>query len=310
MEISEHKAHDSIINLLHENFINYEDGGLKKVYQQLMDYSKDPIDKTKIGFTSISNIKYLEEIKKLPEFKKITTIASDLPVYIKSQKDNAETIMICAMDSLPPEPNMKNTSLNIKNPSKPSEQFKMWNEIGFDLKSNVGFWAPFSLITNDEGPNSDFFKELIKEYNLYVTDVYKLFFYIDNGNDTFNKSNTITSYKKIENHRKILEKEIEIIKPHCIITLGNNSRNSLLKISVNKTNNVKKWNETNDVQIYNYKSGSKTSSYECNIISSPHISGAANGAKSYLLNNLKYQNILEDGTKKMAKIIISKIKEI
>ena len=41
MEISKHKEHDNIINVLSENFIEYKDDGLKKVYEQLMDYSKN-----------------------------------------------------------------------------------------------------------------------------------------------------------------------------------------------------------------------------------------------------------------------------
>ena len=38
MEISKHKEHDNILNVLSENFIKYKEGGLKKVYEQLMDY--------------------------------------------------------------------------------------------------------------------------------------------------------------------------------------------------------------------------------------------------------------------------------
>jgi hypothetical protein len=42
MEISKHKEHDNILNVLSENFIKYKDDGLKKVYEQFMDYSKNP----------------------------------------------------------------------------------------------------------------------------------------------------------------------------------------------------------------------------------------------------------------------------
>ena len=117
-------------------------------------------------------------------------------------------------------------------------------------------------------------------------------------------------------HRNILKKEIEIINPHCIITLGNDSRDSIIKMS-NKTNNkklkpapwIKKNIETNekvaDLQMYEIDSYS--------VISSPHISTSANGAKAALIR--RYADFISEEQKdtdtlKMAKIISKKIKEI
>ena len=307
MEISKHKEHDNIINVLSENFIEYKDDGLKKVYEQLMDYSKnqrlniiEPASKNKL------NSKYLEVIEKLKDNLKnnqyINTYQTDLPIYIKSRSENAKTLMICAMDPLCKEPS-----------TGPDKDFPV--DYNTD---NVNFWVPFSLINNDKGSNADFFEELRLHYNLYITDIYKLFFYIstnewDNKNKKYKflKSNSRPEFKKIMRHAEILEKEIEIIKPHCIITLGNNSRNALVKISKDKTNFIENWtkkdaegNSVTDVQKYIFKNNN----FECNIISSPHISASANGVRNPLLKNKKYTSIIEEiETKKMAKIIIKNL---
>ena len=304
MEISEHKAHDSIINLLNENFINYKEGGLNKVYQQLIDYSKDPNGITS-AFESISknnlNLEYLEGIEKVKESLKnnppITNYQTDLPIYIKSRTQNAKTIMICAMDPM-----------SVKPSSGPERNSPV--EYSTD---RVDFWVPFSLIRNDKGANADFFKELSLHYNLYITDIYKLFFYVatnewddKNNKYKFLTSNSRPEYKKIRKHAEILEEEIKIIQPYCIITLGNNSRNTLLKTTKDKPNSIPNWS---DIQEYNYISKDDKNLYQCKIISSPHISGSANEAKACLIQN--YNNIIEGSTtKKMAKIIISKIESI
>jgi hypothetical protein len=57
MEITAHINHDKIIELLESHLINFEnDGGLKKVYQQLINYSQGILNKNKISFTSIDNL--------------------------------------------------------------------------------------------------------------------------------------------------------------------------------------------------------------------------------------------------------------
>jgi uracil-DNA glycosylase len=186
------------------------------------------------------------------------------------------------------------------------------NSPGEYSTDRVDFWVPFSLIRNDKGANADFFEELSLHYNLYITDIYKLFFYVatnewddKNNKYKFLTSNSRPEYKKIRKHAEILKEEVKIIQPHCIITLGNNSRDALLKISDDKTKQSKIW--LADVQEYIYKDNS----HECRIISSPHISTSANGARGPLLKNEKYNSINEiNETKKMARIIISKIESI
>ena len=84
-----------------------------------------------------------------------------------------------------------------------------------------------------------------------------------------------------------------------------------MKISKDKTNPIKTWtkkdaegNSVTDVQKYIFKNNN----FECNIISSPHISASANGVRNPLLKNKKYTSINEEiETKKMAKIIIKNL---
>ena len=298
MEITEHQNHEQLVELLQELLVNFEnDGGLKNIYQQLINFSKGKISKNEIGFTSIENLnlKYRSIINNTSVVGSATTMASDLPIFIKSDKKNAKTIMVCAMDPLPPVPNQKNINNII---------FTDWKKRGFDLNNNIGFWAPFSLIDEGNGPNYVFFRELKLEYNLYITDIYKVFFYIDKGNDHFAKSNSIREYKNLKNHGEILKREVDLIKPHFIITLGNDARNALLEIN-NETagtekQKVKKWDDNNELQKYKFN--------ETTIISSPHISGSANGAKKHILKNEKYKNITDVNNlievQKLARIIL------
>ena len=223
MEISEHINHGKLLELLEAHLIKFEnDGGLKKVYQQLINYSQGILNKNQISYTPIENLNsnYREIISNLNLVELATTMASDLPVFIKSDKENAKTIMVCAMDPLPPEPNKKNINNII---------FTDWKKRGFDLNKDIGFWAPFSLIEKGNDPNYVFFRELKSEYNLYITDIYKVFFYIDKGNDHFTKSNSIKEYKNLKNHGEILEGEIEIIKPYFIIVCRQTKVDFLLR---------------------------------------------------------------------------------
>ena len=292
-----HPKQRQIIQLLEAEFICplY---GLNPIYEQIEQYAINQKPNAIQNSTAADLIFPFSQIYQ-DYSASITTMAIDLPVFLSSNSKNKKTIMVCAMDSLPP---------------LPTNQF--WNSKTIDFKRDIGFWAPFSVIDDWKNPtgsmrtNIPFFETLLAEYNVYITDIYKLFFRVEKQNGWVN-SNSISSYTNLTDrngvhiHGKILAQEIEIIQPEAIITLGNASRNALLKINTSlgfESQTPLGWNE--DLQSYLWAEKIK-------VIASPHISGAANGAKSEILKNPlnaiikgNYQN------ERLAKIIFQKIKNV
>jgi hypothetical protein len=202
----------------------------------------------------------------------VRNLGIDFPVLL-SKAGNRSTLMICAMDPL---------RADIEDDSK-----------------SISPWVPFSIVNNpiqetkySEKENLVFFQVLLEEYNLYVTDIFKLFY--RNGEI---KSNSLKNFISLSIHREILEKEIERIQPDIIITLGNNARSAIATIFPVQ---CQEWSDTiHEVQKVNGQS----------ILMIPHISQSANGTKSPILNNSNYSDIAGSGNEKYAKIVIQQIKD-
>jgi len=290
---SNHPKQEQLIANLEKELILPKDG-LNPIYMQLEEYAaENNPDTIQQGF-----LKDLQEPfhSLLANYSSvITTVAIDFPVFFKSFSNTKKTVMVCAMDSLPPVPTSP-----------------FWKDKKVDFKENIGFWAPFSLIDNWQNPtgsmktNLPFFSALLQEYNLYVTDIYKVFFRLETQNG-YTTSNALPSYTGlcdadgVNIHGKIVAKEVEIVNPVAIITLGNAARNTLLNLNTIPQYPVG-WQD--DVQSYMWGESTK-------IIASPHISGAANGAKSAILKNAMYSKLEGDyQNERLAKICIQKLRSL
>lgn len=206
--------------------------------------------------------------------KTVRTIGVDFPVHLSKGK-NRPTMMVCAMDPLRHDTKLKQPS------------------------NEIGCWVPFSIINNpakqnkhSEKENLSFFHTLLDTYDLYVTDIFKLFYRTENKT-----SNTINDFKKLPVHRTILDAEIQIIQPSVILTLGNNARDAICEIM-----GLPKPKWTNIV----YKTKSK---HEIDLIMVPHISGSANGAKAPILKNQIYESVAGKNNMKYAQIIVKTLKD-
>lgn len=292
--LSAHPQLPQLIALLEDQLIQPQQG-LSAIYTDLISYSQyfqlpNPLLASLADFRTPLRA-YLQRLQ--PD---ITTLAIDLPIYLKAEKHTDDTLMICAMDPLPPLPTSS-----------------FWEGKPIRLQEEVGFWAPFSLIDNWEHPtgsmksNLPFFRTLLQTHNLYITDIYKLFFRQKKPTGFVN-SNSISTYTQFRNevgsslHGHILSKEIELIKPKAIITLGNAARQQLLAINELENGDMQdsqKW----AAHIQHYKWHQILP-----ILASPHISGAANGTKASILNNPKFANISgRYQNERLAKIILSQL---
>lgn len=290
---SNHPKHEQLIANLEKELILPKDG-LNPIYTQLEEYAaENNPDTIQQGF--LKDLQEPFQTLLSNYLRTITTIAIDFPVFFKSFSSTKKTVMVCAMDSLPPIPTSP-----------------FWKDKKVDFKENIGFWAPFSLIENWQNStgsmktNLPFFRALLQEYNLYVTDIYKVFFRLETQNG-YTTSNALPSYTNLCDadglniHGKIVAKEVEIVNPVAIITLGNAARNTLLNLNTIPQYPVG-WQD--DVQSYLWGESTK-------IIASPHISGAANGAKSAILKNAMYNKLEGDyQNERLAKICIQKLRSL
>lgn len=199
----------------------------------------------------------------------VRTIGIDFPVLL-SKGENRPVMMICAMDPL------RNDTAD----KQPTDE--------------IGYWVPFSVVNNPVGQtkhsekeNLAFFHTLLDAYDLYVTDIFKLFYRHENR-----VSNTISEFRTLPVHRTILDAEIQIIKPSVILTLGNNARDAMCEI-LRLTR--PKW--TNEI----YKTIDQNG---IDVVMVPHISGAANGSKAPILKNPAHAGVSGKNNMKYAQIII------
>jgi hypothetical protein len=257
--------------------------GIVHTYIQLISYfskandSSSNLDKESLmKMIEGNDLQKNELVKEFDAIKKkfTRTMAIDFPIMLKSLNENVkETIMVIAMDPLPPNVFQEESTM-----------------------SQIGFWVPFSLIDSDTTgektfkSNRAFFLELLKKYHVYVTDIYKLFFR-EGFYPTDVRSNSLIEFTSLTSHQIILNKEIEVLTPKAIVTMGNSSRNAIYKM---KGLTPKPWV---DVQL-NY--WAKTP-----VISIPHISGAANKTSSAILQ--KYPELMGCKTEKLAKLVLNKL---
>lgn len=286
-----------IISLLEEKLIKPKNG-LKDIYDRIKKYHELSNKGNAIGNELVDvlhpSLLNKNQLVTCLQKENVTTMAIDFPIEIRESKNfHRPTLMICALDSLPPD-----TSDNsFENHWKIFFSKENYLE---SLGNHITPWAPFSLIENwklEKGSfkqNISFFSTLFNNYDLYVTDIYKLFYRINNK-----RSTGMHGENEIKIFNSILQSEIEIIKPDAIVTLGNNSRNAVLnflKVA------PEKW--LDDVQAKNnWNSGN----VKTKIVSIPHISGAANGVKSKIIKNPKYNDVSGENTVKLAGIVIKNI---
>jgi hypothetical protein len=249
--------------------------GIDLIYQAFDAYFNEqydlPVERLEEFDYQLSKFDLAADFSVLKDLS-VRTIGIDFPIKLSKGK-NRPTLMICAMDPL-----------RADNEQKLPED-------------KLTDWAPFSVIKNpskenkySEKENLQFFYSLLKDFDLYLTDIYKIFY--REGNKISNK---IKAYTDLTIHREILESEINVVNPAVILTLGNGARDAICHL-YHLT--PPKWNN----EIFKTNLDNNRS-----LVMVPHISGAANGSKAPILNNPKYASVTGVNNGKYANIILSEI---
>lgn len=259
---------DDIKVLLEQHLIK-PNLGIDAVYNWFFGYYKNQFNGNEklLDFSLYKNelSEKFEVIKK----KETRTIGIDFPILLSKGK-NRPILMVCAMDPL----------------REDSDDISKIDEIDY--------WVPFSIINlieskynkSSDRSNLSFFHTLLETHDIYVTDIYKIFY-----REGQNISNNQKEFKQLSVHREIFKNEIKTVKPHHILTLGNYARDAICQIL---DLIPPSWSD----DIYTCKNKENI-----NIIMAPHISGSARGAKAPILNNKLYKNVEGSDNLKYARII-------
>lgn len=246
------------LDIIYQSFESYfkEQYNLNQKNQNQVDYQLSKFD-------LVNEFSFIHDLN-------VRSIGIDFPLKLSKGK-NRPVLMICAMD-----------------PLRAENQLKLPEE-------NVTDWVPFSVIKNpskenkySEKQNLQFFYTLLKTYDIYVTDIYKIFY-----REGIKISNKIKGYTDLPIHREILETEINLVNPTAILTLGNGARDAICQLYKIYPPT---WN--NEIFKTNLENG-------CSLLMVPHISGAANGSKAPILHNPKYASVTGVNNMKYANIILN-----
>lgn len=126
----------------------------------------------------------------------------DLPYWVRTDK-NKNKIMIIGQD---PHNDGKENSEKIK------------------------INTPYSYHKGKDNIYKKIIDRLKDNYNLYLTDLYKLFFYFKSDGEKSNKKSEYTKGNRKDRvliHKTILNEEIKIINPKLIVTFGKPAREAL-----------------------------------------------------------------------------------
>jgi len=242
---------DSALKLLSNKVFKIESEEIGKFYTNaITDYDNNG-----------DKIKFLESLP-IEKLKFETPTGSirhgiDLPVFY----DNPPAKLRIMLIGVDPFREKENPSLTFKNKALIGTPFAVHNHFSRE-NQNRRYW---NLI-----------KTLLENSNLYITDIYKLFYIHKNI-----VSSDIPKFTKALLHYEIIDKEIEYFKPDIIIGLGRKVGNFFLNSNKKKKdlNNF----SNNKIQYWNIL---KDNNKILNFYLFPHLSKASGSApKNFIETN-------------------------
>jgi len=188
---------EKIIHLIESQLLNFNEHRINKLYQS---FEEGEIEKIENHETNQLFHDFLNQ-------PSVSKKQFDLPFFIDNKKE--KTLMIIGMDA---------KAGHAGNHIVLSTPYYLQAEAGRNTNSN-DYWKIIEVLS--------------KEFNIYLTDVFKAYFV---HNDTI--SNAITSYTSHPIHKELIEKEIIEVKPNAVLCWGKEARDlvaNLLDIQLKAT---------------------------------------------------------------------------
>ena len=210
---------EKIIEIIKNDIINLSDKTIKDLYNYWRDETPDKCKNDPKDW--IQKKELISEVQQVPKGSFLNGI--DFPYWFGKEKSNKK-IMIIGID--------------------PMRDEKVFSKLEANKSDDVIIGTPYAVHSKKirSGRTKEYweFIEALSEKNfVYLTDIYKTFFYT---NET-KKTRSYVHHRSInsESARDILKKEIDIINPDIIITLGNETfiKFTLQKLKSPITNAIK-----------------------------------------------------------------------
>jgi uracil-DNA glycosylase len=238
---------ESILNLFH-NELNIDLNLLNQIYRQFSSlYQKENLE-----FEEYDQKISINELNKdfHPFVLNKCSFGVDLPVWFSESKKQRPKLLLLAMDPLR----------------------------NFNNHDKISFNSPFSIHLSENNNYCSSIKELSNNYDVYITDIFKLFF--RDNKDHKNVSNKNPDFINLDIHFRIIQEEIKIFQPDMILCLGKHSLAGLHKLKIlhpEPQSTIGKLTE------YTFQTDFKA----IPTFAIPHASGlASRWAKQFLINNL------------------------
>lgn len=216
MNLSLSKLQDEVIELIQSKIINISKENIYSLYNSWNTEVKSQMTEKPEW---IFDKKHISDNQHLPSNPYLLGI--DFPFWF-GKISSSKKIMVIGIDPLRNE--------------------KVFNSRNADKFNNVLIGTPYALHSKEirngkTRPYWEFINSLSKDNFVYLTDFYKTFFYTNN-------TKTLRSYNyykqdknKIKTFREILHREINLINPDVIITLG---KQSFVHLTGQKIGNLSK----------------------------------------------------------------------
>ena len=255
---------DDLLNRVIPLFLDLDKKEILKLYQFFISAFEDFEQYRLLTDEEIESVVIFPKNKVnniYPWSDKTHHLGVDLPVWL-SRNGNKKKVLICAMDPL--RSNRR--------------------------EGKVDIWTPFSVSTFMADSNQrvvktywPFISKLLTEVDVYLTDIFKVYYLRDLENGKTRKSNKDKEFKRgdlLEHHGNVIKAEVNLYKPDIIITLGEEALKNLNEIK----------GELGGIPI----------------VSLPHLSYAAGGAKKEFILSHNYNYEPRSTAETIAEIVLNK----
>lgn len=198
---------NDLYKLIHENVISLSTNEIDAIYKYWQKKFNERVPNLCFDLKIVSTKNFIADEQNVTTSSFLSGI--DFPTWFDNNDhgnspEDKKRIMVIGIDPLRNE--------------------KSFDEVGADKHDDVIIGTPYALhnckFRNGYTKNYwGFVNELSAKYFVYLTDIYKVFFYTDSSKAErsyvyYRNSNRVAS------HMELLEREIELIKPNLIVTFG------------------------------------------------------------------------------------------